>query len=432
MTLDLQLIRSLLHKTLGYESFAAGFISRVTADPGVRNASINAKGDLRYNPGFVRDKVKTEADLFCLVFHELLHPAFGHFIHKRDDLANIACDAIINSVISNLFPKPSANGCLFVALYPERGLAAILRPGSQLTYSRYQTLYQYLYPAYWQPQLRLSAGELIQTLKALCPPAAETVLLLGSHSTNDRDSEAAEPWSDRTVGRISNELLEALREAQNTAGHFSTLIDLVIEVLKTKRTLRQDLLLQYATRKRLDGFFDTRQQPRRITSPFPINPSRRDLVLLSAGIWPGFFRNRQPELIRRQKGIAVFLDVSGSVNESLPQIIGLLARCRSRLASIHLFSNEVVEVPFAKLCAGELQTTHGTDFDCVAEAIIKKGYDRAVVVTDGCADLKEENAKKLRDARARILTVLFDGPEECEALALFGEVVQLDALVDEP
>jgi len=432
MTLNLELIRDLLRKTLGYESFAAGFISRVVADEGVPTAGITAQGVLRYHPAFVRDHVKTEADLFCLVFHELLHPAFGHFIHGPDELANIACDAIINAVITTLFPDASANGCLFKALYPERGLAAILRKGSKLVYSRYCPLYQHLYPDYAHSRAKLSAGEVIQTLKALTPPGYAQVLLLGSHGTSGAEAKPPEHWSGKVTREVSKELLAAIKQAGGGAGYCDSLIALMVEVLKTKRTLRQDLLLGYTTRKRLDAFFETNQRPRRITSPFPVNPSRRDLVLLGAGVWPGFFRNQQPELIRRRKGVAVFLDVSGSVNDHLPEILGLLSGLRHRLTTLYLFSNKVVEVPFATLCQGQLQTTYGTDFDCIAETVLEKDYPRAVILTDGCASLKPENTERLKKAGTRLLTILFDGGEECEAFAPFGEIIQLDQAIDNP
>ena len=155
-------------------------------------------------------------------------------------------------------------------------------------------------------------------------------------------------------------------------------------------------------------------------------------MLLGAGVWPGFFRNQQPEIFHRQKGVAVFLDVSGSVNDFLPEIIGLLSGLRKRITTIYLFSNQVVEVPFATLCRGELQTTHGTDFDCIAEIILTKEYERAVVITDGMASLKEENTARLRKAGSRILTLLFGGGEECESFQPFGDIIQLTQVIDQP
>ena len=430
MHITIETVRDTLRHGLGHDSFTAGFVKSVIEDPDTPTACINAKGMLRYNPDFVRKNVRTGVDLFCLVFHEVLHPVFGHFIHPNDEVANIACDAIINSVISNLFAEASGSGALFRRIYPERDLPAILRPDSELRFSRYERLYEYLHPRAKQ-QTRLSAGEIIQTLRALVPSAPMNILLLGSHGSAGAKGEGREGISAVTVQGISKDFLAKLPGTSNGAGCWDHLKDLLVEVLKTKKTIRQSLLTGYTTRRKLEGFFDEGQRMRRITSPFPTNPSRRDLVLLSAGVWPGFFRNRQPEIVRRQKGIAVFLDVSGSVNDYLPQIIGILSGLRDRIRTVHLFSNTVVEVPFSTVCKGQVQTTYGTDFDCIAKAILAKEYERAVVITDGYGGLKEENSAALTKAGSHILTILFAEKKECPEFEPFGEVVKLGDVTEE-
>ncbi len=430
MHITIQTIRETLRHGLGHDSFTAGFVKAVIEDTDIPTACINAKGVLRYNPDFVRKNVRTGVDLFCLVFHEVLHPVFGHFIHPNDEVANIACDAIINSVISNLFAEASGSGSLFRRIYPERDLPAILRPDSELRFSRYERLYEYLHPRARQ-QTRLSAGEVIQTLRALMPSIRVDILLLGSHGTAGAKGEGCEGICAATIQGISRDFLQKLPGTGNGAGCWEHLTDLLMEVLKTKKTIRLSLLMGYATRKKLEGFFDEDERMRRITSPFPINPSRRDLVLLSAGVWPGFFRNRQPEIVQKPKGIAVFLDVSGSVNDYLPEIIGLLSGFKDRIRTVHLFSNAVVEVPFEELCRGKVQTTCGTDFDCIAKAILEKEYERAVVITDGYGGLKEENSAALVKAGSHILTILFADKKECPEFEPFGEVVKLEEVTEE-
>jgi hypothetical protein len=430
MHITLETVRDTLRHGLGHDSFTAGFVKAVIEDPDIPTACINAKGMLRYSPDFVRKNVKSGVELFALVCHEVLHPLFGHFIHPNDEVANIACDAIINSVISNLFAEASGSGALFRRIYPERDLPAILRPDSELRFSRYERLYEYLHPRAKQ-QTKLSAGEVIQTLRALVPTTPMNILLLGSHGAAGGKGEGRETIPAATVQGISKDFLETLPGTSNGAGCWDHLKDLLVEVLKTKKTIRQSLLTGYTTRRKLEGFFDEGQRMRRITSPFPINPSRRDLVLLSAGVWPGFFRNRQPEVVRRQKGIAVFLDVSGSVNDYLPQIIGILSGLRDRIRTVHLFSNTVVEVPFGALCQGKVQTTYGTDFDCIAKTILAKEYERAVVITDGYGGLKEENSAALAKAGSRILTILFADKKECPEFEPFGEVVKLEDVTEE-
>lgn len=430
MHITIETVRDTLRHGLGHDSFTAGFVKSVIEDPDIPTACINAKGVLRYNPDFVRKNVRTGVDLFCLVFHEVLHPVFGHFIHPNDEVANIACDAIINSVISNLFAEASGSGSLFRRIYPERDLPAILRPDSELRFSRYERLYEYLHPRAKQ-QTKLSAGEVIQTLRALVPAVPMKILLLGSHGPAAARGEGREGIPASAVQGISKDFLEKLPTTSNGAGCWDHLKDLLVEVLKTKKTIRQSLLTGYTTRRKLEGFFDEGQRMRRITSPFPINPSRRDLVLLSAGVWPGFFRNRQSEIVRKQKGIAIFLDVSGSVNDYLPQIIGILSGFRDRIRTTLLFSNTVVEVPFGALCQGQVQTTYGTDFDCIAKTILAKEYERAVVITDGYGGLKEENSAALAKAGSRILTILFADKKECPEFEPFGEVVKLEDVTEE-
>ena len=46
---------------------------------------------------------------------------------------------------------------------------------------------------------------------------------------------------------------------------------------------------------------------------------------------------------------------------------------------------------------GGLETTYGTDFDCVAASVVERGFSRAIVITDGCADMEEENAEELKE-----------------------------------
>jgi len=430
MHITIETVRDTLRHGLGHDSFTAGFVKSVIEDPNVPTTCINAKGVLRYNPDFVRMNVKTGVDLFCLTFHEVLHPVFGHFIHPNDEVANIACDAIINSVISNLFAEASGSGALFRRIYPERDLPAILRPDSDLRFSRYGRLYEYLHPRARQ-QTRLSAGEVIQTLRALMPSTRMDILLLGSHGTAGAKGDGREGIPTATIQGLSRDFLQKLPATSNGAGCWDHLKDLLVEVLNTKKTIRQSLLTGYTTRRKIEGFFDVGQRMRRITSPFPINPSRRDLVLLSAGVWPGFFRNRQPEIVQKPKGIAVFLDVSGSVNDYLPEIIGILSGLRNRIRTVHLFSNTVVDVPFAELCKGQVQTTYGTDFDCIAKTILDNEYERAVVITDGYGGLKEENSAALAKAGSRILTILFADKKECPEFEPLGEVVKLEDVTEE-
>lgn len=97
------------------------------------------------------------------------------------------------------------------------------------------------------------------------------------------------------------------------------------------------------------------------------------------------------------------------------------------MTSIYLFSNRVVETCFKELVEkGKVNTTYGTDFDCVARKILEDDLEKAIVITDGIASMNEENSEALKEKHVKILTILYGGGEDCEEFEPFGPVVQLD------
>ena len=132
----------------------------------------------------------------------------------------------------------------------------------------------------------------------------------------------------------------------------------------------------------------------------------------------------------KEHGLVVYLDVSGIVNEHLPKIIGVLSSLKAELTSIFLFSNKVVEVPFKTLLAGRVQTTYGTDFDCIADSILERDFDKAVILTDGYASLDKEKQEEMKKRKVQTLTMLFGGKTDCEEFAPWGDVVQLEDITE--
>jgi len=150
-------------------------------------------------------------------------------------------------------------------------------------------------------------------------------------------------------------------------------------------------------------------QDRRIdVSPIPIHPSKRDLVLLAAGVWPCYFHNRLSKPQARDRGLAIYLDVSGSVNEYLPKILGVLRSLRNELTTIFQFSNKVIDTSFESLLKGNIRTTYGTDFDCIAQHILGHSFDKAAIITDGYASMSDDLKKQLKKHGPVTLTILFD------------------------
>ena len=425
MDITLERVRQILRSALGFDSFTAGFITRVEANPSISTAGITKDGRLGYNPEFVEKNITCTEDLFSLLFHELLHPMFGHFIYGAGRIENLAADAIINAAISTLYATASRKGHLFRRLYPDQGLEGLLRVDSSMDNSRYERVYDRLYPdRNCREEQSMTTGELIQTLKILIPSQEVSVsLLLGSHGADGN----AQRLPSEVLSNIAEDLRRSLRDKLGSrAGQGDTLAGILLEALKTHLSMRKVLLQQFTTKQKVDRFKESLHSHRMGVSPLPLRPSKRDLVLLSAGIYPMHYHNEVPQPRTVDRGLALYLDVSGSVNDHLPQIIGILSGLKREIKTVFLFSNRVVEVDFDVLLRGKIQTTWGTDFDCVASSILERGFQKAVIVTDGYASLKPELLAELKQKRFQALSVLFGDAPNGTALAPLGSIVYLE------
>ena len=167
MRITLELVRQVLKEALGFDSFVASFITEVREDNNHPTAGIAKDGVLAYNPEFVSRYVTCKEDMFSLIFHELLHPMFGHFIYDSGKIENIAADAIINAVISTLYPDQSREGSLFKKTHSPRGLGGLMRPSSRMQNSRYRRVYEKLYPGMRRTEDTMTTASVLH-YTALC------------------------------------------------------------------------------------------------------------------------------------------------------------------------------------------------------------------------------------------------------------------------
>jgi len=428
MRIDLSVVRQVLREALGFDSFTASFITSVREDPEHPTAKITREGVLSYNPEFVKRYIGCKEDMFSLLFHELLHPMFGHFIYKAGKIENIAADAIINAVISTVYAAESGNGNLFKKAHSPRGLHGLMRPQSIMHHSRYVKVYNQLY-GMWNISGKMTTGELIQTLKILTQTEnLGKILLIGSHEGDGESGESLFGLPKESLARIAEDMKRSIAAGtgRRQAGYSPKLMEMLLEALRTHLSIRKVLLQKFATKRKMDKFKELFQERRIAASPVPVYPSKRDLVLLAAGVWPGHFHNQIHRPRSRDRGLAIYLDVSGSVNVYLPKILGVLRGLRKEITSVFQFSNKVVETSFESLLRGSIQTTYGTDFDCIAESILERRFDKAVVITDGYASMNKENKVRLKDLGLVTLTILFDSTQSCKDFGSFGDVVPLE------
>lgn len=102
------------------------------------------------------------------------------------------------------------------------------------------------------------------------------------------------------------------------------------------------------------------------------------------------------------------------MNEYLPKILGVLKNLRKEITTIFQSSNKVVETSLETLLKDNIQTAFGTYFNCVAQSILERGFDKVVVITDSYASMSDEVKEQLRKRGLATLTILFEDAQTCE------------------
>lgn len=148
-------------------------------------------------------------------------------------------------------------------------------------------------------------------------------------------------------------------------------------------------------------------------------PGRREALMLGAGYFPAFYPYTSKGIIEDEWRVHLYVDVSGSTHESWSILLGLVSHLGEIVGEpVYQFSNRVEEVSLTDLSAGAVRTSRGTDFDCVAEHILRNRFRRALIVTDGHAELHADLAARLKSERVMIFVVLTEDNPACPLLPM--------------
>jgi hypothetical protein len=109
--------------------------------------------------------------------------------------------------------------------------------------------------------------------------------------------------------------------------------------------------------------------------------------------------------------VAVYLDVSGSMEPWLPVLLESLTESAALLHwPLFGFSTEVHPVTRSQLAAGRFLSTGGTHIACVVKHMLDAQVARAVVITDGYVQsVPTSLADLLRRTRPRVMVGLLNG-----------------------
>lgn len=417
---------------------------------------------LLVNLDFVSKHCKTDSQTKAVVCHEFLHVLLRH-TEQRGPLTtarHIAFDAVINAIIHRQYGSAYSN--MMADYYSDsQDLRKLLRPMNKKELTWFE---DHRYPANQLPQWvtawnGLYCGKLVaDDIESLAESLAKTASQRGSEETGPPGGSQHVPslgpftleqgipenfgdllgnhdeLGKPLPGELTDALDRAMKEMNGTgiwrfpksrgvgANPYEALFNAQNDPMakwqrKTLDVLRQHLIPDRRSRT-------TRHEERDYRIPV-LSPRDRRAFLRS--MWDSFLPEAtwSAQLTTREGSAQVYLDVSGSMNAEMPQIIALLGRL-SRYIQRPFWAFSDVVAP-AVIEHGQLKTstTGGTSMACVLEHVAKTRPLAAVVVTDGYIEnLDRRLVSKTSDTKLHVLLTRDGSPTELQRAGL--SYTQLD------
>ncbi len=354
---------------------------------------------LRINPDFIAEHCPRDEHLFLLVMHEIWHVMLAHTrMHPRMTPAqNVAFDAIINAGLMREFSTPEYMG-FFDKINPaDKFPSCLLRPPVGWPHNpQYPTnigpadtadMLRRLYPPHNDPNIMLPMyEEVLDLLMRSGCVQFEFTTLLGNHDPLQQHDpllkevmrEARSKWKpfkqleDQRL-RLANKHLPIGQTGKQTRAIFAQALRLSL-ITGANRTQKrtQEVVMSSGNKSPLPNPRDR------------LAPARQRLGLPNT-LW------EQPTTINVRRWHPtekshVYLDVSGSMEHLLPNLIDLLGPfVGDGTADVFQFSTEIAPITFDQISQGDITTTGGTNINCVLEHLLAmpKIPKTVLLVTDG-------------------------------------------------
>ncbi len=363
---------------------------------------------LLINPDFATRYCQRDEHLFLLVMHELWHIILAHTrLYPRVTPAhNIAFDAIINAGLSRLYDQPEYRGFFDVLNPADKFPHLLLRPPEGWPVNpQYpdsgpvgtRAILERLYPPPGERAVPMPFyEEILQLLRQYAEQNGWVWVdgepfLLGDHNSLDAETKVyADPLLGDVMRRIARRL--PFEPGQRGAGGAKQdeKEDIAATTERARRAFSQVLLRCLGPR--VGGQRRRAKMPVSSSAGTGVLPNPRDRMA------PARRRLKMPNTIWNQQHPVrarvpdkpskahVYLDVSGSMADILPHVLGLvLPYVATGQVDVFQFSTVVEPLAFAQLQQGYLQTTGGTDINCVLEHAlsVQPVIQRALLLTDG-------------------------------------------------
>lgn len=393
---------------------------------------IGGRPRIVFNPEYVANHCETDEKLFMLIQHELHHVLLGHTrLFKRTTMQhNIAFDAIINAMLCRSKPEPEWTAlfrdsysaskfpeCLLrppknfpeIPIFPEGMPKNIQQVIQTLYYSNKGTFFDVfallvkIIPVGLMPGDAEGEGDSIDQGSGSRfddEMGAEIVEeLLGSHGD---DARGIEEQDDPDLFDIVREIVGEWPQPPNPiAGRSLNDILKTMPVSKvnvSSRLVRQivDTVLASVVCKgdEQGGFSDFEYQH---FQQFMPSRDRRAFAMQQVGGMVPMYVSSIPKEIQKRNEVAVYLDVSGSMEDYPQYLVKALYLLQKQVTvKTFVFSTKVVEVDVSDLNRLSYETTGGTSGACVWKHIEENKFTSVVLLTDGYVGMIHEQYLSLR------------------------------------
>lgn len=427
--------------------------------------------NLIINRTFWNKYVTDYDSLKTLLTHELYHYVLGDIyslLTEDDDdeyelknaANNIAMDSRINAAICNIHPEIRPDD-FFTRLYDQEKceefyMHKILRPGSVLNKEDENEVQLIpFYDKFYSEEDICSHHDLAKVVEKLLRKDPRMkgknklkIKLLGGHGENPLDQLSEEDiknadFIEIDMSNLTREQLEELKKAQQAGqkqqqrqdtingGEENNIKEALLDaissqlqagkssqiaqtLINTCREITEKFDINRFKKMAFDNIFHNVRSQARVrtgtysTSPIlPVRYNNFDLIKIALDIPVPFYKTRKFVDHFDKNLLPIYLDVSGSTNPYLPEIVRLIANVSEQLDYVWGFSNIIHKHTIKDLDEGKITTTGGTDFDCVLDHAEQEQFEHIVVITDGYASTRRGNEKP--QWLKSVVTILFGG-----------------------
>lgn len=394
--------------TLQMQEFLSLLNIRLTkAETKTACVTCSYKPELIINSDFIDEHCKSDEHLFMLVMHELYHIILGHttLFNRTSIIDNIAFDAVINAMLCRMFPSEE-----YVSFFKQINSSksfpsCLLRPKAEDTPKEMIPLLDLLYES--------NTGTYFDTYQSIIKYLKNNgqlhiFQLLGNHDSNNSIDNP-----------ILNKIIEKMVEKWPRPPKIINGRDLGGSVKKEKIIYqfsnKEKRKMIHFLRKANIEFGNTERNVRNNelikTDITTFVPNYKDRTITAKKVLIGNCLQYKNDVylnnfVNSSKcKTFVYLDVSGSVLESLKKFIPLLIKpYKNKECIIYTFSTEVIKTTPNEIIEGKVNTTGGTDINCIFEHLysLKKNHipKKIIIFTDGetgsCSSYYQELINKYR------------------------------------